>query len=279
MFIKRNISRKKFLKVTVIVPIYLKTTKKDLLQCLNSIYNSSKVPGEILICIDGKLSTNVEEFVKKLKKEKNVKLFISKKNLGLGRLLQRAVPVCKFDLVARLDSDEYTSSKRFEIQYDFFKKMKDLVLLGGYSIEKLKNTKNILKKVPLKYSEIKYYSKLRNPFNHSTVMFRKKEILKVGGYTHQPFFEDFLLWIKLINKKNNMLNIPKVLSYSNIDDSYYERRSGIDYFYKFLYFNIKIYKLRHLNIFYFILNIFFRLSVLLPLNIIKLMYMKLLRNE
>ena len=37
--------------------------------------------------------------------------------------------------------------------------------------------------------------KWRNPFNHMTVMFRKKDILAVGGY--QPFYllEDYYLGI------------------------------------------------------------------------------------
>ncbi len=275
MSIKRNYSRKKFLNLTVVVPIYSKTTVKNFSKCLKSILHSSALPKEILICIDGPISENLKSLLTK-HKSKYIKFFTIRKNIGLGKLLSRAIPKCKFSLIARLDSDECASSKRFEIQYKEFKKKKNLALLGGYSAEISK--KNIfLKKVPLDFSEIIAYSKFRNPFNHSTVMFKKKEVLNVGGYKHQPFFEDYLLWVKLIKKNNYMLNIPKVFSYTKIDLEFYRRRKGKEYYKHYIHFNKKIYKLGHLYLYQMIINIIIRLSVFLPLNLLRFMYVKLLR--
>ena len=128
MFIKRNYSRKKFLNFTVVVPIHSNTTIKKFSKCLKSIFFSTVIPKEILICVDGPIPENLEKFLNNLKK-KNIKLFYLKKNQGLGKLLRKAIPICKFDLIARLDSDEYTDTKRFEIQYKLLAKKKNLVLL------------------------------------------------------------------------------------------------------------------------------------------------------
>ena len=177
MFIKRNYNRKKILNFTVVVPIHSKTTIKNLSKCLKKYFFSSFIPKEILICVDGPISKSLKKFINNYK-NKNIKLFFLKKNVGLGRLLSVAIPKCRFNLIARLDSDEYTNSKRFEIQYNLLAKKKKLVLVGGYSREI--NKQNItLKKVPLNFAEIINFSKHRNPFNHSTVMFveRKKRWL------------------------------------------------------------------------------------------------------
>lgn len=277
MFIKRNYNRKKFLNFTVVVPIHSKTTIKNFSKCLKSIFFSTVIPKEILICVDGPISKSLKKFLNNCK-NKNIKLIILKKNVGLGKLLSIAIPKCRFNLIARLDSDEYTNSKRFEIQYNLLSKKKKLVLVGGYSRE-IGKQNIILKKVPINLAEIINFSKYRNPFNHSTVMFRKKAVLAVGGYKHQPYFEDYLLWIKLINKKNFMLNVPKVFSSSNIDIDFYKRRKGTEYFKHFLNFNNKALKMNHINLNTFIINIIIRLSVFLPLIIVRLMYMKLLRYD
>ena len=277
MFIKRNYNRKKFLNFTVVVPVHSNTTIKKFSKCLKSIFFSTVIPKEILICVDGPIPENLEKFLNNLKK-KNIKLFFLKKNYGLGKLLSKAIPRCKFDLIARLDSDEYTNPKRFEIQYKILTKKKKLVLVGGY-LKEFDKQSIILKKVPLNLNEIINFSKYRNPFNHSTVMFKKNAVQAVGGYKHQPYFEDYLLWIKLIKRNNYVLNIPRVFSNASIDIDFYKRRKGVEYFKHYLNFNNKLYKLGYIKLNTFFINIIIRLSVFLPLNIFRLMYMKLLRYD
>ena len=65
----------------------------------------------------------------------------------------------------------------------------------------------------------------------------------------------------------------------NIDIDFYKRRKGKEYFKHFLNFNNKVYKMGHINLNTYIINIFIRLSVFLPLIIIRLMYMKFLRYD
>ncbi len=76
-----------------------------------------------------------------------------------------------------------------------------------------------------------------------------------------------------------MLNLPRVFSSSYIDIDFYKRRKGKEYFKHFLNFNNKVHKMGHINLNTYIINIFIRLSVFLPLIIIRLMYMKFLRYD
>ena len=108
MFIKRNYNRKKFLNFTVVVPIHSKTTIKNFSKCLKSIFFSTVIPKEILICVDGPISKSLKKFLNNCK-NKNIKFIFLKKNVGLGKLLSIAIPKCKFNLIARLDSDEFSN--------------------------------------------------------------------------------------------------------------------------------------------------------------------------
>ena len=53
-----------------------------------------------------------------------------------------------------------------------------------------------IKKVPIRDDEIKKFAKRRNPFNHMTVMFRKKAVLDAGNYIPFPLNEDYYLWVR-----------------------------------------------------------------------------------
>lgn len=44
-----------------------------------------------------------------------------------------------------------------------------------------------------------------------TVMFRKEDILKVGGYQHFYLLEDYWLWTRMINEGFKFYNIQKHL--------------------------------------------------------------------
>ena len=93
-----------------------------------------------------------------------------------------------------MDSDDICERNRFADQIKYFNSFYDLV--GGQIVEFNENifdSKNIKRRVPINEEEIKKFSKLRNPFNHPTVMFRKEFFNDVGKYKEMKFFEDYFL--------------------------------------------------------------------------------------
>ena len=133
--------------------------------------------------------------------------------------------------------------------------------------------------MPILHEDIVKFAKKRSPFNHMTVMFKKSIILKEGGYPDLRYFEDYALWIKLLIKGYNCLNIPHVLVKVRSGRSLINRRRGIRYLkneFKLLrYFkHIGFYTNKDL-IFYGIPRL---MSRLLPETILKILYKNLLRN-
>jgi hypothetical protein len=278
MLIKR-VNKKIFLKLSLIIPVYIKTTKKNFIECFFSVINQKYLPKQILVCVDGPIKSSLKKYIILLKNKKKIDTFYKEQNIGLGKILREAVIKSRYNLIARLDSDDICLNNRFIIQYKFLKKNKDIVMIGGW-IDEVNKNKIIFKKVlPKSFREIKEYAIFRNPINHPTVMFRKDKILEVGNYEHQPFFEDYLLWIKLINKNKKIVNLDHSFVKMNIDENFYKRRSGFIYYLMFVQFQLKVYALNFINAYQLTINIFLRLILILPFPFNKLLYKTILRND
>ena len=278
MLIKR-VNKKIFLKLSLIIPVYIKTTKKNFIECFFSVINQKYLPKQILVCVDGPIKSSLKKYIILLKNKKKIDTFYKEQNIGLGKILREAVIKSRYNLIARLDSDDICLNNRFIIQYKFLKKNKDIVMIGGW-IDEVNKNKIIFKKVlPKSFREIKEYAIFRNPINHPTVMFRKDKILEVGNYEHQPFFEDYLLWIKLMNKNKKIVNLDHSFVKMNIDENFYKRRSGFIYYLMFVQFQLKVYALNFINAYQLTINIFLRLILILPFPFNKLLYKTILRND
>ena len=278
MLIKR-VNKKILLKLSLIIPVYIKTTKKNFIECFFSVINQKYLPKQILVCVDGPIKSSLKKYIILLKNKKKIDTFYKEQNIGLGKILREAVIKSRYNLIARLDSDDICLNNRFIIQYKFLKKNKDIVMIGGW-IDEVNKNKIIFKKVlPKSFREIKEYAIFRNPINHPTVMFRKDKILEVGNYEHQPFFEDYLLWIKLMNKNKKIVNLDHSFVKMNIDENFYKRRSGFIYYLMFVQFQLKVYALNFINAYQLTINIFLRLILILPFPFNKLLYKTILRND
>ena len=60
------------------------------------------------------------------------------------------------------------------------------------------------KSLPIKHKDIVRYAKSRNPINHMSVAFIKKDVLEVGGYPDLFLKEDYALWAKMIGKRKSL---------------------------------------------------------------------------
>ena len=178
----------------------------------------------------------------------------------------------------RCDSDDVSLKNRFEDQIDFLKKNKEIDVLGSNIIEINDKQDFSIKKLPEKNNDLKKYSLFRNPINHSSVIFKKNKIINSGNYIDMPYFEDYYLWLRVLNSGGKFHNIQKNLVLMGVDNNYYNRRSGFKYFIKYFKFLNKIRKDKIISYFIYILNLMLRIHIVyLPRNIIKKVYNILLR--
>ncbi len=219
---------------SVLMSVYAKEEPKYLREALASVMRQSTPPSEIVLVEDGILTPELYEVCGIFEKEyPNILRRISlEQNVGLGRALQCGVLECRYALIARMDTDDIAKSGRFERQLKEFAMDDTLALLGGW-IEEFSSTPQeirSIRKVPLTQEEIISFAKKRNPFNHVTVMFRKEAVLEAGNYQPMYLCEDYYLWVRMIQKRFIIRNVPEVFVSVRGDETMFQRRGGLRYF-------------------------------------------------
>ena len=133
---------------------------------------------------------------------------------GLTFALNYGLNIANGEYIARMDADDISYIDRFEKQVEYLDSFSDVVLVGTRVrlIDDLSiPLKNQPKPKPIEFNDILSYSFWTCPIAHPTVMFRKYEILKVGGYKFGYYGEDYDLWLRLIEANYKINNLSNVL--------------------------------------------------------------------
>ncbi|WP_019551921.1 glycosyltransferase [Propionispira raffinosivorans] len=271
------------MKFSVLLSVYKKEKKQYFQQALESILNQTLLPSEIVVVKDGYLTTELNEVCLTYeRKHSNLIRFVQlEKNQGLGTALRLGLNYCTYDIIARMDTDDIARSDRFEKQIREFEKDRNLAILGS-AIEEfstIPTVVNTIRNVPLLDQEIIEYAKKRNPFNHMTVMFRKKAVLSVGSY--QPFYsnEDYYLWFRLLNKGYKAKNLSECLVSVRVDKNFFKRRGGVKYFFQEIKLQKIFYQSGFIDFFECMRNIIIRMIARVVPNIIReCLYKKYMRK-
>ena len=215
---------------SVLMSVYKKDDPSFLTTAIESMLNQS-VPCEQFILIeDGLLPENLEKVIDEYA-AKSPELFSVVKlseNMGLGKALDKGLEVCRNELVARMDADDISLPSRCEKLLELFEKNPKLGLAGTNIDEFYDDPQNIVssRKVPCDYESIRKFMRRRSPFNHPSVMFRKSEVLRCGGYGKMKRKQDFDLFARMLNLDCYALNIDEsLLLFRSNRDNYKRRRS------------------------------------------------------
>ena len=270
-------------KFSVLMSVYIKEKPEYLCMALESVLDSTILPQKIVIVEDGPLTPELYKVLNKYNSLPRITRVKIEKNSGLTIALNKGMEYIDTPLIARMDTDDLCRRDRFELQIQEFKKNPNLVLVGSNIDEFTHNHSSILsvKQMPLDSESIKRFSKLRNPFNHPTVIFRKEAVVEVGGYIEMPFFEDYYLWLRLLKHfgAESTLNINENLVSMRTVDDLYLRRGGVSYVKKSYKFRKTIMKQRLVTYTLgFLALISTSLVSVLPNNVRKNIYRKHLRT-
>lgn len=269
---------------SVLMSVYIKEKPEYLDRALKSILiEQTLIPKEIILVEDGPITVQLKEIIEKYKMQfpniiKSIKL---ENNKGLGDALNIGLKETSYDIVARMDTDDIALPQRFEKQYKVISENNyDVVSSNVYEFENDENNIIGVKKVPESSSEILRYSKYRNPINHPAVMFRKKAVIDSGSYEKMPDFEDYYLWVKMLNRGYKFYNIQEPLLKFRTGKEMIKRRGSLRYFKNEKNFFKKLLEMKHINyIVYFrvlVMRFFFRIF---PDNLRLFLYKKFLRKR
>ncbi|MFR6673496.1 MAG: glycosyltransferase [Enterococcus avium] len=220
--------------VSILMSVYIKEKPEYLRTSLKSAINQTVRVKEIVLVLDGPITDQLQSVVEECQKECSdlIKLIPLKENVGLGKALAIGVEKCKYDLVARMDTDDIMIPTRIEKQIAEFTSELDLTIVGSNIDEFYDSPESIVGRrvVPEMNEEICNFSKKRNPFNHMTVMFKKSAVLDVGNYQPMMGFEDYYLWVRLLKAGYKGKNIQESLVFARTGEDMYARRGGKKYF-------------------------------------------------
>ncbi len=203
--------------ISVLIPVY-NTDPIWLSECMDSVYTQTHDPSmsnsEVIVVDNGSTRKGtIAELQRQESIRKNFKLLHvprqeNKRNLSIA--LNHGLRECKYELVARMDSDDIMYPDRLITQCRYLMKNKHVDICGAlvdsdppptYESPNIPTLEDIIK--------------LTSILHHPTVIFKKSKILALGGYQEDDpnMAEDLELWIRCLQNNLVIHNLNDVLVY------------------------------------------------------------------
>ena len=182
------------MQYSVLMSVYEKEQPLFFRESLQSILRQSMPPAQIVVVCDGRLTDELYEVLADVQVD-NPALFTIvqlENRSGLGMALNQGMQHCRYEIIARMDSDDISLPDRMKWQIEAMEAHKaDLISGSVAEFETNPSIPGKIRKLPVTQEEILRFARRRNPFNHPCVMYKKSAVLAAGGY--QPFegFEDY----------------------------------------------------------------------------------------
>lgn len=149
---------------------------------------------------------------------------------GIVDALNFGLKLASADLIARLDSDDLMEPDRLSIQASYFLRSPQLACLGTQmSFIDVDGNFFGTTNYPVKNTEIQKHLRYQNCIGHPSVMYRKKDVVKIGGYRKAlTGVEDYDLWLRL-SKNYQIENLDQRLTRYRVSPSQYSKTFGNNY--------------------------------------------------
>ena len=218
---------------SVCMSVYRNDKPEDFITAVRSIYYQTIRPAEIILVVDGPVPVTIDTAITELQEEIPVmKVVRLTNNCGHAVARQTGLDAATNNLCAVMDSDDIAVPERFEKQLLAFEKYPEVSVIGGIIKEFIGRLDNVVgtRCVPEFDDGIRAFMKSRCPMNMVTVMMKKTDVMKAGGYQSWYCEEDYYLWVRLALSGYKFYNIQENLVNVRVGKEMYQRRGGLKYF-------------------------------------------------
>jgi glycosyltransferase involved in cell wall biosynthesis len=217
------------LPFSLLLPVYAGDSAEFLRRAfVSSVDEQTLRPDDVVLVQDGPLPEQLSQVCHELVKTSPVPVNLVRieRNVGLGPALDHGLEACAHDVVARMDADDISRPRRFELQLPLIADGADIV--GSALMEFIDDVDDVVQTrvPPLDPEWIRSAVRFRDPFNHPTVVYRRSMVQKVGGYQDLPLMEDYLLFARMLAEGAVPANVAEPLVYYRIGAGAYARRGG-----------------------------------------------------
>ena len=159
--------------ISVIMSTY--NDEKKVGKSIESILNQTYKNFEFLIVDDFSQDSTLDVLKHYEAKDRRVKIFTNKQNIGLTKSLNKLIFHSKGEYIARQDSDDFSEKNRFKKQINFL--IDNEYDACGTRAKAIQSSK----KIPGKsfYLPMKLHVKIKNPLIHGTLLINK-EVLNLS---------------------------------------------------------------------------------------------------
>lgn len=216
--------------VTVGIPLHFASKVEHVRAAINSVIEQTYPPTAIHLILDGPISDEVLDLVDEYLAGYNyMKKIILTKNMGLPTALNISILSCFTPYYARMDSDDICHPNRLARQVEYLEMHPGIGIIGSWAIE-FRDRHDapglFLKKLPLEHREICRFFHFRDPFVHSSVLFRHEIFATIGLYdTRFITDQDTELWSRALQRGVGLANIPEALIYFRVGNMLEKRSS------------------------------------------------------
>ena len=225
--------------ISVIIPYYKK--KNSILKTVNSVLNQIYQNFEIIIIYDDE-NNNDLNFINEIKNKDN-RIFIikNKKQMGAGNSRNIGINNSKGEFIAFLDADDTWKKDKLYKQIKFMKINNYEASHTSYSIINERH-QVIGNRTARNFFKLKELLKSCD-IGTSTVMIKRNLINNDVKFAPLKTKEDFVLWLKLLQKNIKIYGLNEILTYwsrsnSSLSSSTMQKLiDGFSVYYKYMNFN------------------------------------------
>ena len=202
--------------VSIIIPYYKK--KEYILKTINSILNQSYNYFEIILIYDDENLADLYYLQKLFESEKKIKIIKNSQNIGSGLSRNKGMDYAKGEFIAFIDADDTWKKTKLEAQIDFMKNNKLKISHTSYEIVD-KNDRVVGKRLSRNFKKVDDLIKSCD-IGLSTVILKKEIIDDQTKFPNLKTKEDFVLWLKILQKEILISSLNETLSsWRKLDNS------------------------------------------------------------
>lgn len=197
-----------FGEIDVLLPI--RTPAPWLDETLNSLRQQTYADWRLVAVLHGEdqqISSQI------LAQFPNSLIVVVDESFGLSDVLNAGLAACNSEFIARIDSDDIALPTRFEKQIAYLS-VNPQILSVGSSVTLINEESQSIGRVVGAQSQDKLMSgmKWKNLLAHPSVMYRRTEVISVGGYDAlAKHVEDYCLWL-MLGASGELDSLPEPLT-------------------------------------------------------------------
>ncbi len=218
---------------SLLMAIYAGDRPDFLAQAFTSTVNEqTRRPDEVVVVQDGPIPAELADCLAVLSAASPAPVVhvVLADNVGLGPALVAGLSRCSYDVVARMDADDVSEPTRFAEQLPLLEAGADIVGTGLREfVHDPADPADVLgtRTPPTDPAQIARAARFHDPFNHPTVVYRRRAVQAAGGYQDLPLMEDYLLFARMIAAGARPANLAAPLVNYRVGAGAYARRGGL----------------------------------------------------